>query len=203
MDWERLWNDALNDTYRDMYQLSKTIAPQKGIGWHIWHNNSFSSLYRAEQDYTELAKYSDFLKVVIYNLCGGERLAQYVRSTQRSLFADLTPEQVLELTYSVMQFHDVPLDQLAKAGLSAEYVRLETRRAVAQAGPSMKIWPGIDVDIPTAATSKKTQPDDVYRSVKAAFEGGAHGVLLSRKYSEMRLDNLAGAGRAIRELGKA
>jgi hypothetical protein len=64
----------------------------------------------------------------------------------------------------------------------------------------MKIWPGIDVDIPTAPTSKKTAPDDVYQAVKAAFEGGAHGVLLSRKYSEMRLDNIRGAGRAIREL---
>ena len=64
----------------------------------------------------------------------------------------------------------------------------------------MKIWPGIDVDIPTAATSKKTQPSDVYDAVKAAFAGGAHGVLLSRKYSEMRLDNIRAAGRAVREL---
>jgi hypothetical protein len=66
----------------------------------------------------------------------------------------------------------------------------------------MKIWPGIDVDIPTAATSKKATPDDVYQSVKAAFDGGAPGVLLSRKYSEMRLDNLRGAGRAIRETAR-
>ena len=67
-------------------------------------------------------------------------------------------------------------------------------------GASMKIWPGIDVDIPTAATSKKTQPDDVYAAVKAAFAGGGHGVLLSRKYSEMRLDNIRAAGRAVRDL---
>jgi hypothetical protein len=65
-----------------------------------------------------------------------------------------------------------------------------------RAGPNLKIWPGIDVDIPTAATSKKTQPSDVYEAVKAAFAG----VLLSRKYSEMRLDNIRGAGQAIREL---
>ena len=186
-----------------MYHLAKSIAPTKGMGWHVWHNNSFSPFYRAEQDYAAFAKYSDFLKVVIYNLCGGERLAQYVRSVQRSLFADLTPEQVLELTYDVMQYHDVPLDQLAAAGLSPEYVLRETRRAVGQAGPTMKIWPGIDIDIPTAPTSKKTTPDDVYRAVKAAFEGGAHGVLLSRKYSEMRLANLGGAGRAIREARRA
>ena len=76
----------------------------------------------------------------------------------------------------------------------------ETRRAIAGAGPNVKVWPGIDIDIPTAATSKKTQPDDVYAAVKAAFDGGAHGVLLSRKYSEMRLDNIRAAGRAVRDL---
>ena len=198
--WERLWNDALNDTYRDMYRLAHEIAPAKGIGWHVWHNNSFSPFYRAEQDYADFSRYSDFLKVVMYNLCGGERLAQYVRSTQRSVFADLTPDQVLEFTYDVQQHHDQPLASLPASGLSADYVLRETRRAIAGAGPALKIWPGIDVDIPTAATSKKTQPDDVYAAVKAAFAGGAHGILLSRKYSEMRLDNIRGAGRALREL---
>src|SRR5262245_8080860 len=197
--WEKLWNDALNDTYRDMYKLAHEIAPAKGIGWHIWHNNSFSPFYRAEQDYADFSQYSDFLKVVMYNFCGGERLAQYVRNVNRSLFADLTPEQTLELTYSVQQYHDQPLDRIPAAGLGADYVLRETKRAIAGAGPNVKIWPGIDIDIPTAATSKKTTPDDVYAAVKAAFAGGAPGVLLSRKYSEMRLDNLRGAGRAIRE----
>jgi hypothetical protein len=36
--------------------------------------------------------------------------------------------------------------------------------------------------------------------VQAAFDGGAHGVILSRKYSEMRLAHLRAAGKAIREL---
>jgi hypothetical protein len=38
-------------------------------------------------------------------------------------------------------------------------------------------------------------------AVLAAFEGGAEGVVLSRKYSEMMLDNLSGAGAAMRSLG--
>jgi len=197
--WERLWNEALNDTYREMYQLAHQLAPTKGIGWHIWHNNSFSWLYRAEQDYGDFSEYSDFLKVVIYNLCGGERLAQYVRNVNRSVLADLTPDQALALTYDVQQYHDQPLDALSAAGLAADYVFRETRRAIAGAGTTMKIWPGIDIDIPTAQTSKKTRPDDVYQAVTAAFRGGAHGVLLSRKYSEMRLDNIRAAGRAIRD----
>jgi hypothetical protein len=198
--WERLWNEALYDTYRDMYKLAHEIAPTKGIGWHIWHNNSFSPFYRAEQDYAEFSHYSDFLKVVMYGFCGGERLAQYVRGANRSLFADLTPDATLALTYDLQQYHDRPLNELAAAGLGPDYVRRETARALASAGPTMKIWPGIDVDIPTAATSKKSQPEDVYEAVKAAFAGGAHGVLLSRKYSEMRLDNIRAAGRAVRDL---
>src|SRR5262249_14798394 len=80
------------------------------------------------------------------------------------------------------------------------YVRRETRRAVAGVSPRVKIWPGIDIDIPTGAGEKKTEPDDVYAAVKAAFDGGAHGVLLSRKYSEMKLANLRAAGRAVRDL---
>ncbi len=201
--WERLWNEALNDTYRAMYALAHRIAPGKGIGWHIWHNNSFSPFYRAEQDYAELAKHSDFLKVVMYNFCGGERLAQYARSVQRSVFADFSPEQVLALTYDMQQYHDVPLDQLAARGLSADYVKSETKRAIAGAGPAMKIWPGLDVDVPTGANSKKAEPDDIYAAVRAAFDGGAHGVLLSRKYSEMRLSTLRAAGQAVRDAGKA
>ncbi len=79
----------------------------------------------------------------------------------------------------------------------------ETKRAVAGVGPRVKIWPGIDIDIPTGPAEKKTQPEDVYQAVRAAFQGGAHGVLLSRKYSEMKLANIRAAGRAVRELKPA
>jgi hypothetical protein len=37
--------------------------------------------------------------------------------------------------------------------------------------------------------------------VLAAFRGGAEGVILSRKYSEMKLENLRAAGAAIKEIG--
>ena len=125
---------------------------------------------------------------------------QYVRNVQRTLFADLSPSQVLDFTYGVQQFRGPALDELPRAGLPADYVLRETKRAVAGSPPHVKIWPGIDIDIPTGANETKSTPDDVYAAVKAAFAGGAHGVLLSRKYSEMRLANLAAAGRAVREV---
>ena len=137
----------------------------------------------------------------MYNNCGGPRLARYVRNVNATLFADLTPEETLQFIYRVQQYpNEKPLDRIPQEGLSADYVRRETARAVAGASPGLKIWPGIDIDIPTGAGEKKTQPDDVYQAVKAAFEAGAHGVILSRKYSEMRLDNLRAAGRALRDL---
>src|SRR5438874_10284402 len=197
--WERLWNEGLNDTYRDLYRLAKSIAPDKGIGWHIWHNNSFSPFYRAEQDYKEFRDYSDFLKVVMYNNCGGPRLASYIDSVSHSIFADLSPDATLDLIYKDLNYKESKLRDLPHSGLSADYVDRETRRAFAGAGPRLKIWPGIDIDIPTGASEKKTQPEDVYQAVRAAFQGGAPGVLLSRKYSEMQLANIRAAGRAVRE----
>jgi len=35
----------------------------------------------------------------------------------------------------------------------------------------------------------------------AALRAGAHGVILSRKYAEMKLTNIAGAKEALREFG--
>ncbi len=199
--WERLWNEGLRDTYRAMYAKSRAVAPGKPIGWHLWHTNSFAPFYRAEQDYQAFSKYSDYLKVVMYNNCGGPRMARYVRNVNATLFADFTPEETLQLVYRVQQYpNEKHLEQIPQQGLSADYVLRETRRAVAGAPAGLKIWPGIDIDIPTGANEKKTQPDDVYQAVKATFEGGAHGVILSRKDSEMRLDNLRAAGRAVREL---
>lgn len=199
--WERLWNEGLRDNYRAMYRKAHEIAPDKPMGWHIWHTNSFAPFYRAEQDYKKFSEYSDFLKVVMYHNSGGPRMARYIRNVNATLFADLTPEQTTELTYRLQQYSgEAPLDQLPTKRLSADYVRRETQRAVSGvAGSRTQIWPGLDIDVPTGEKEVKSSPEDVYGAVKAAFDAGAHGIILSRKYSEMRLDNLRGAGRAIRE----
>jgi len=75
----------------------------------------------------------------------------------------------------------------------------ETKRARAGLkGTKTLLWPGIDIDIPTAADQSKSTPEGTKNAVAAAFQGGADGVILSRKYSEMKLANLRGAGDAIR-----
>lgn len=196
--WEKLWNDGQQAAYANIYRQAKSIRSDVAVGWHIWHNNSFSPFYRAEQDYADFRKYSDFLKVVMYNNCGGPRLASYVTSVSKTLFGDFSPDDVLGLTYKAQNYQEASLSELPRKGLSAEYVERETRRAVTGAGSALKIWPGIDIDIPTGKDEKKTQPEDVRDAVKAAIRGGADGVILSRKYSEMRLANLRAVADALR-----
>ena len=73
------------------------------------------------------------------------------------------------------------------------------RRSIAGVEKKCRVLPGIDNGIPTGLRSRKASPDDTYAAVAAALKAGADGVVLSRKYSEMRLDNLAAAGRAVRD----
>ena len=202
--WEQLWHDSLRESYAAMYHKVKSVKPSIGVGWHIWHNNSFSPLYRAQQDLTELAKYSDFLKMVMYHNCGGERMAGYIRNVSRTLYGDIPGQELLDFHYHVMNYREKTLAEIPRTGLSADYVFREARRArEALNGAKTQLWPGIDIDIPTAAASSKSTPEGTRDAVLAAFRGGADGVILSRKYSEMKLANLRGAGEAIRQLGLA
>jgi hypothetical protein len=196
--WEKLWNDGQRAVHADVRAAVKRRRPQAAVGFHIWHNNSFSPFYRAEQDYGTLASGADFLKVVVYNNCGGPRYARYLDTAASVLFADLPKADVLRFHDHVLGYQDNALDRLAAGGLPADYVARETRRALAGAEGRCSIYPGIDIDIPTGEREKKTTPDDVYQAVTAALTAGAQGVVLSRKYSEMKLANLAAAGRAVR-----
>jgi len=202
--WEMFWTDSLRETYQAIYSTAKKANSNAGVGWHIWHNNSFNPIYRAEQDLQEISKYSDFLKIVIYHNCGGERMTSYISSVGRTIYGDVPAQELLDFHYRVLDYQEKKLDQIPAAGLSADYVYRETKRARAGLeGTKTQLWPGIDIDIPTGKQSSKSTPEGTRDAVLAAFRAGADGVLLSRKYSEMRLANLSGAGEAIRQLGLA
>lgn len=95
------------------------------------------------------------------------------------------------------------MDKSPTAGLLANYVARETRRALADLQGLVPIYPGIDIDISTVLNEKRTQPSDVTAAVRAAFKAGVPSVVLSRKYAEMKLSNFAAAGEALRELRMA
>jgi len=200
--WENLWTSSLRETQKAIYDKVKSVNAKLGVGWHVWHNNSFSPIYRAEQDLAEMAPYSDFLKVVMYHNCAGERMADYINSVGGTYFADVPKQELLDFHNRVLDYGmEKSLAELPAAGFSADYVYRETKRArAALQGVATKLWPGIDIDIPTETGHAKCSPEGTKAAVAAAFRGGADGVLLSRKYSEMRLANLRAAGDALREM---
>ena len=202
--WEMLWTQSLRETYAAIYAKIKEVKPTLQVGWHIWHTNSFNPIYRAEQDLPAIAPYSDFLKIVIYNNCGGERLADYVRNVGGTLYGDIPQEELLQFHYRVLNYQERGLAEIPFTGLTSDYVYRETKRAFEDLqGTKTLLWPGIDIDIPTEPSHSRCTPDGVRDAVLAAFRGGAGGVLLSRKYSEMKLANLRGAGDGVKQFKSA
>lgn len=200
--WEQLWHDSLRECYDLIYRTVKAARPAVQVGWHIWHNDSFSPFYRAQQDLQELARYSDFLKMVMYHNCGGERTASYVDSVQQHILGDLSKDEALAWNNRVLHFAERGYEQIPFTGLSSDYVFREAKRCLdGAAGTKTQIWPGIDIDIPTELNHSRSTPAGTKAAVLAALQAGVPGVLLSRKYSEMKLENLAAAGDAVREFG--
>ena len=205
LSWETLWTDSFLGMQAELYGLGKEIAPQKPFGFHIMQSMTFSPVVRAEEDYTKRRGTADFLKLATYNNAGGPRLEAFLNGLSRGIFRDATPQDFLALYYKMMDYKEAPFDQLASVGLSPDYVAEETRRALAAVGGEVKIYPGIDIDVPTLSanpkpTDKKTKPEDVSRALRAAFGAGADGVVLSREYVEMWLANLTAAGDTLREI---
>lgn len=201
LEWHRFWSRSQEEVYGLLYRAVKAINPKAHVGWHIMHLVTMSPFYQADQSYSRIAKVADFLKPCPYNNCAGPRFAQYIRNVNSTVFRDLTGDEVLELHYRLLGHeHEPSLEKLPTSGMSAGYVAHETRRALSEVNGAIPIYPGIDIDIPTGLNEKRTEPTDVKAAVLAAFRAGASGVVLSRKYAEMKLTNLGGAGEALREL---
>lgn len=201
--WDRLFDAAKHQVLAEVNDAVKRVRPGLQVGFHIEHVNSFNPIFRATRSYADLATKADFLKVVVYNNCGGERYANFIRNVGSTVFRDVPKEELLRFNNHLLNYgNEAKLDELTTAGLSPDYVARETKRALAGVQGKCRILPGIDIGIPTGRNSRKASPDDTYAAVNAALKAGADGVILSRKYSEMQLANLAAAGRAVGDFAK-
>ncbi|HZP06194.1 MAG TPA: hypothetical protein VFB43_14935 [Terracidiphilus sp.] len=199
LSWETLWTGSYHEVRSQLYGTGKALAPEKPFGFHIQQNMTFSPFYRAEEDYAETRHYADFLKLATYNNAGGPRMASFLDRLSATIFHDATPDNFLPLYYKMMGDEgEASYSQLHIAGLSASYVARETKRALAGVEEKIKIYPSIDIDIPTKPDDHRTKPDDVREAIRAAFGAGANGVVLATRYEEMWLANLSAAGETLR-----
>ncbi|HTE25569.1 hypothetical protein [Flavitalea sp.] len=202
--WDKLFDLAKHQVLEEVFAAVKAVNKDLQVGFHVDHVNSFNPFFRASRSYGDLAAKADFLKVVAYNNCGGERYANFIRNIQSTIFRDVPMEELMRFNNHLLNYgNEATIEQLPTAGLSADYVFRETQRAIVGVKGKCKILPGIDIGIPTKATSRKGSPEDAYAATAAAYKAGSHGVILSRKYSEMDLADIDAAGRAIKEGSKA
>jgi len=212
LQWEHLYHESYREVYKLMYDHVKAANKNCQFGLHIWTNTSMDPIYRAEQDFAELSKCADYLKLALYNNCGGPRMASYVQSIGDTVYGDLPLEEVAQFHYRVLNYpNEAPFPRVSEAGLSANYVYQEIKRALAGRGPGgAKILAGIDVDIPLSQldivegakmeNARLTTRERVRDAAREALRAGADGIVISRKYSEMKLDNLSGIGDAVRSM---
>ena len=196
-----MFDAAKHQVLAEVNAAVKAIRNELQVGFHIEHVNSFNPIFRATRSYADLATKADFLKVVVYNNCGGERYANFIRNVGSTVFRDVPKDELLRFNNHLLNYeNEAGLQELATAGLSPDYVARETKRALDGVQGKCRILPGIDIGIPVGKNSRKASGEDSYAATRAGLQAGAQGVIFSRKYSEMRLANIEAAGKAVREL---
>ena len=202
--WEHFYHATLEEFYKRMRSRIKSANADAWFGLHIMHVNSWNPIYRAEQDLRRITEYSDFLKMVMYHNVAGPRMTSYIDSVSETIWGDVPQDELLQFHYRVLDYDEKPYEKIRYTGFKNDYVYREARRAVqAKGNAKTLILPGIDIGIPTLPEETQSTRAGVKKAVTQAFQAGADGIILSRKYSEMRLDALSGAGDAVKELGLA
>jgi hypothetical protein len=159
-------------------------------------------LHRALTEYADMVHYSDWLKPVVYHDIAGPRIHRDVGNVQTRILRELSRPQILDLLYDLMGYDkqvEPPYEALSEQGLSPDYVYREIKRCVDGVQSKIPVYPGLGFDIPWRGAHFYSDPQRVYQAAMRAFEAGASGLIVSREYDEMRLDNLRAIGRAARD----
>lgn len=205
LGWEyqyRLGREAICEA---MYSRVKRIKPSADVGWHVDHQpSSWDLVYRAEMSYEEMAPHADFIKIIAYHNVLSPRIGSwYLPRFQKSILGEVPLETSLELYYDLFGYDkrvEPSLAELGRRGFTPDYVLRETKRSVASANGKTKIYTGVGFDVPG---SPRDDPDTIHQATLNAFAAGAHGIVVSREYEEMKVEHLRAVGRAFREVAKA
>ena len=156
--WDRLFDEGKHQVLAEVKAAVKSVRASLQVGFHIEHVNSFNPIFRATRRYDDLAKKADFLKVVVYNNCGGGTLRELHSQRRLDGFRDVPRDELLQFNNHLLNYgSEAKLDQLPTAGLSPDYVFRETQRALAGVGGQCKVFPGIDIGIPTGKNSRQAR----------------------------------------------
>jgi hypothetical protein len=202
LSWEYQYRLGREAICAAMYKSAKQIKPTAEIGWHVDHQpSSWDLVYRSELSYAEMAPHSDFIKFIAYHNVLSPRIRDwYLPRFQRSILGEVSLQDSLSLYYDLMGYDknlEPSLAELGRRGFTPDYVFRETKRSVASANGKTKIYTGVGFDVPG---SPRDDPETVYEATRKSFDAGAHGIVVSREYEEMKVEHLRAVGRAYREV---
>lgn len=205
LGWEREYRLGREAIGEAMYRRVKSVAPRAEVGWHVDHQpSSWDLVYRAELSYADMAPHADFIKIIAYHNVLSPRIRDwYLPRYQKTILGELPLADSLALYYALFGYDpsaEPGMADLGRRGFSPEYVFRETQHSVASAAGKTKIYTGVGFDVPG---SPPDDPDAVYRATLKAFDAGAHGIVVSREYEEMKVANLRAVGRAYREVTRS
>jgi hypothetical protein len=203
--WARLWRESREDVARMIYGAIKAIKPEAAVGLHIDHQQStWDPLFRAEMGYDEMVAYCDFIKPILYHDIAGPRVRRwYLERIHGTIAREVSLDALLDLFYAVRGYHsdqEPALDEMDTRGFSPQYVQRETARCKQAVGERAAVYPGIGIDVPWNGQHFKSDPATARAAVLAAFDAGADGIVISREYDEMRVENLRAIGEAVRQI---
>ena len=205
LSWEYQYRLGREAICAAMYRRAKQLKPSADVGWHVDHQpSSWDLVYRAELSYEEMAPHTDFIKIIAYHNVLSPRIRDwYLPRFQKTILGEVSLEKSLELYYDLFGYDkrvEPSLTELGRRGFTPDYVFRETKRSVASANGKTKIYTGVGFDVPG---SLPDDPETIYRATMAAFAGGAHGIVASREYEEMKVEHLRAVGRAVREVKRS
>ena len=102
--WDKLFDLGKHRVLAEVHAAVKAIKPKLEVGFHVEHVNSFNPIFRATRRYSDLAGMADFLKVVVYNNCGGERYRRFIDNVGSTVFRDVPKDELLRFNNHLLGY---------------------------------------------------------------------------------------------------
>lgn len=208
--WDYQWRLALEEQGKATYTALKAVRNSIIVGRHLDHQNtSWDGLFASQFGYAEIAPHCDFIKPILYHDILGPRIRWWhLEELTSGPLADLPLSLAYNLFLSTRGYDpntEPRLDELDSHGFSPAYVGKETRRIVDAVAGKCRVIAGIGIDVPDSIHHPKrrakqkvmSEPKNARSAVIQALKAGAEGILVSREYDEMRIENLKAIGQGL------
>ena len=202
LEWEKIWLERNKDLDKEIYGLVKWVNPNLSFGLNVWNRNHFNFIRKVQWPWLEQTNYSDWVKPITYQHQSGEIFHKEVNLFGKSALNDFSSDNLIKIFAKILNINGSSLDNLIQRGLDPDtYIYTQCQDAVRGVEGKSKVYMGIGIDAPRSSKEQAVcTPDIAYRSILSTYRAGGEGVVLSPNYSSMKLTNLDGVAKALKEL---